>query len=142
MKHATRTVLIVLSVCIFSFSLTGCKRRSSEGTSPVSDSVVTIDIINGMPEIQVLEEFNDESVSVEESEGVSVEANLGIFTLPTAKQIQAALKKAGYYNAKIDGKIGPKSQQAIRDFQRDNRLKVDGKVGKRTWSKLKKHLNH
>ena len=35
----------------------------------------------------------------------------------TSKNIQIALSNAGYYNGSIDGKIGPKSQKAIREFQ-------------------------
>ena len=59
---------------------------------------------------------------------------------PNAKQIQLALKNAGYYQGRIDGKIGKQTRLAIKKFQKDNNLKVDGKVGKRTWSALGKHL--
>jgi peptidoglycan hydrolase-like protein with peptidoglycan-binding domain len=58
----------------------------------------------------------------------------------TAYDIQSALKKGGYYTATIDGKIGPKTREAIKEFQKTNGLKVDGKVGKQTWSKLQKLL--
>jgi murein L,D-transpeptidase YcbB/YkuD len=56
---------------------------------------------------------------------------------PKAKQIQAALKSAGYYNGPVDGRIGKKTRRAIRAFQKDNGLQVDGRVGKATWAKLK-----
>jgi murein L,D-transpeptidase YcbB/YkuD len=59
---------------------------------------------------------------------------------PNAKQIQTALKKAGYYQGGIDGRIGKQTRQAIKKFQKDNNLKVDGKVGKKTWSLLGKYL--
>jgi len=59
---------------------------------------------------------------------------------PSARQIQAALKNAGYYEGVIDGKIGRQSRQAIRDFQKANNLSVDGKVGKKTWVALKEYL--
>jgi len=58
----------------------------------------------------------------------------------SAKQIQSALKNAGYYEGKIDGKIGPQSKRAIKEFQRDNGLKVDGVVGKKTWTILNQFL--
>ena len=61
-------------------------------------------------------------------------------SLPSNGEIQAALKKAGYYKGEIDGKIGPKSKQAILDFQKDNGLTQDGKVGLKTLSKLKEYL--
>ena len=56
------------------------------------------------------------------------------------KEIQMALKNAGFYTGAIDGKIGPKSKQAILDFQKANGLKVDGKVGPKTWAALEKYL--
>ena len=59
---------------------------------------------------------------------------------PTAQEIQTALKNAGFYAGEIDGKIGPKSKQAIEDFQKANGLKVDGKVGPKTWAALSKFL--
>jgi len=57
-----------------------------------------------------------------------------------AKDIQRALKVAGYYNGAIDGKIGPDSRKAVREFQTANGLKSDGVVGRQTWSKLKVYL--
>jgi len=60
---------------------------------------------------------------------------------PANIEIQTALKNAGYYNAKIDGSIGPKSKKAIKDFQSANGLKVDGKVGPKTWEVLGRYLN-
>lgn len=60
---------------------------------------------------------------------------------PTEKEIQQALKNAGLYNGEVDGKIGPRSKRAIEEFQTQNNLKADGKVGAKTWQKLKEHLN-
>jgi len=59
---------------------------------------------------------------------------------PSKKDIQNALKNAGYYNGAVDGKIGSKTRSAIEEFQRANDLKADGKVGKKTWNKLKDYL--
>ena len=57
------------------------------------------------------------------------------------KQIQRALKSAGFYEGSIDGKIGPKTKAAIRKFQKANGLKADGIVGKRTSAELNKYLS-
>ena len=57
------------------------------------------------------------------------------------QDIQKALQNAGYYVGPIDGKIGPGSRSAIRDFQRDHSLTVDGVCGRRTWDKLKPYLS-
>jgi len=58
----------------------------------------------------------------------------------TMKQVQTALKNAGFYKGTIDGKAGKNTKKAIKAFQKENGLKADGVVGKRTWLKLKKHL--
>lgn len=62
------------------------------------------------------------------------------FELP-AKEIQSALKNAGYYSGVVDGKIGPDSRRAIRDFQRENGLTADSICGQKTWEKLKPYLS-
>lgn len=64
----------------------------------------------------------------------------GRFVKPSAQEIQRALKAAGYYQGSVDGKVGPKTQAAIRQFQKDHGLVVDGKVGRATWGLLGKYL--
>jgi len=58
----------------------------------------------------------------------------------TKKQVQEALKNAGYYDGNIDGKFGPKTKAAVKQFQKDMGLKVDGVVGSKTKEKLLKYL--
>lgn len=53
-----------------------------------------------------------------------------------ARTVQAALKEAGHYTGNIDGKVGPKTIQAITSFQRSQGLKADGIVGRATWQNL------
>ncbi len=52
------------------------------------------------------------------------------------KQIQLALKAAGYDPGPADGQMGARTKTAIHDFQVANGLHADGKVGPRTWAKL------
>jgi Flp pilus assembly protein TadD len=59
---------------------------------------------------------------------------------PSIKQVQIALKNAGYYSGAIDGKLGSQTRDAIKAFQRANNLLADGRVGKKTWSLLRDHL--
>lgn len=59
---------------------------------------------------------------------------------PSSKEIQTALKNAGYYIGEIDGKFGRITKKAIEDFQEANSLGVDGKVGPKTWAVLSKFL--
>ena len=60
---------------------------------------------------------------------------------PAKKQIQQALKNAGFYKGSIHGKLGPKTRDAIREFQRANGLKADGVAGVNTWAKLSPYLD-
>lgn len=59
---------------------------------------------------------------------------------PTPYDVQQALKNAGFYAGSVDGKPGPLTRAAIREFQRVQGLKMDGIVGKRTWEKLSPYL--
>ena len=56
------------------------------------------------------------------------------------REIQSALKKAGFNPGPIDGKIGPKTRKAIREFQKAKGLTPNGIVGYKTWSMLKKFM--
>jgi len=51
-------------------------------------------------------------------------------------QIQKALNSYNLLDGPIDGKFGHKTQKAIKQFQKNNNLKDDGVVGKKTWSKI------
>lgn len=57
-----------------------------------------------------------------------------------SKDIQRALKNAGFYAGSVDGKIGPKTKKSIEEFQKAKGLKADGKVGPKTWSELQQYL--
>jgi len=70
----------------------------------------------------------------------SLSQNRGIFeakSRPNNKQIQLALRNAGYNPGKIDGRIGRQTREAIKAFQRANNIPADGKVGKQTWEALR-----
>ena len=58
----------------------------------------------------------------------------------STKEVQSALKNAGYYNSSIDGKIGGGTKRAIVEFQKDHELAADGIIGKKTWTELKNYL--
>lgn len=52
------------------------------------------------------------------------------------KQIQRILNNLGYNAGYVDGIYGLQTEGAVRRFQKDNSLVVDGIVGPNTWSKL------
>ncbi len=53
-------------------------------------------------------------------------------TGPAVRDLQRALKDAGFDPGGIDGDFGPKTEAAVRAFQEDANLLVDGKVGPQT----------
>ena len=59
---------------------------------------------------------------------------------PQVEMLQLALLRAGYNikgrNKGIDGIFGESTYLAVREFQRDNGLTVDGVVGAATWKKI------
>ena len=54
------------------------------------------------------------------------------------KDLQKLLIAHGYDLGKYgaDGSFGDKTEAAVKKFQKDNQLVIDGVVGKKTWSKL------
>ena len=52
------------------------------------------------------------------------------------KKMQTALKEKGYYTQKVDGIFGKGTLSAVKAFQKENGLKVDGIAGPQTLSKL------
>lgn len=50
----------------------------------------------------------------------------------TVKTLQQKLKNWGYYYSSVDGIYGPKTVEAVKYFQRKNKLKVDGIAGPKT----------
>ena len=58
----------------------------------------------------------------------------------SAEKIQRALKSAGVYTGKVDGKIGAGTKEAIIEFQKSHGLKADGVLGRKTWEELKVYL--
>lgn len=56
---------------------------------------------------------------------------------PTVERIQSMLNVVGGIDRLIvDGAFGPKTEAAVRDFQQNENLTVDGIVGRQTWTAL------
>jgi peptidoglycan hydrolase-like protein with peptidoglycan-binding domain len=84
--------------------------------------------------------LKDKVVALEDALSDAIKRQRVVLKAPTAKDIQIALKNAGFYQGDIDGKIGPKTKEAILKFQEANGLNPDGSVGSRTWEKLSGYL--
>ena len=51
-------------------------------------------------------------------------------------EAQSLLKKIGYDPGPIDGIFGKKTEEAVKQFQKDNGLIADGIIGKNTYKVL------
>ena len=107
-------------------TLSSDKQRSSKSAAPRQETM--------KPAMPVV--FNQSS-----QEQLQEQQKLLIRVDVSPQDVQTALKNAGYYDGNIDGKIGPRSQKAIMDFQADHNLKSDGIIGKQTWMELQSYLS-
>ena len=80
----------------------------------------------------------DQTDSVKTSEVADNQVIVRVKVSP--EKIQRALKAAGVYTGKVDGKIGAGTKAAIVEFQKSHGLKADGVLGKKTWEELKTNL--
>jgi len=68
--------------------------------------------------------------------GSAARAGAGRMSKEDVKQVQAALKNKGMDPGPEDGVMGPKTQQALREFQKSNNLPVTGRIDEKTASAL------
>lgn len=152
MGKATRLTMLAVMIGLIAFS--GCASRKTgkkvdtmqAQVNAMTDELVRLDqsLQDTRAALQLQETRGgvSESGSVSSGEGATVG---GMYRTPSGFEIpsvniQKALKKAGYYNGAIDGKVGPGTRDAIASFQKDNGLTADGVCGRGTWAKLKSYL--
>ena len=140
---------VVLVAVVFAASvLVGCNKKKQETASlealngVASENVVSVGDAGAEPTangaVPVVVENAEMAPGAPAAEMATPAASTA--EKPTAKQIQQALKNAGFYAGKVDGTIGPKTKKAVEAFQSRNGLKADGKVGAKTWKILSAHL--
>lgn len=140
-----RRVFLGLVAVIFLVSASGCatfgKKKDLEIQGLRSQiTALEAQLQNKDQEISGLREDLDRAMQeriIPVQEKVSIEAK----SRPNTKQIQTALRNAGYDPGKIDGRMGKQTREAIKSFQRANNLVADGKVGKKTWEVLRNYLD-
>ncbi len=135
-----RKILLLAVLVVFVFSFSGCatSRNNELLNQGQKNKVISLEEIIQQKD----EEINSlrDSLARTQEQKETVEKTGEVKERPSIKQIQTALKNAGYYQGSIDGKMGKNTRQAIKDFQKANNLSADGKVGKKTWAALKDYL--
>ena len=154
-----------LMIAVFALVLSGCATTSK--TSPANQLQVQVTEMQQRMEDQE-KEIVDLKYEVKEMAGKSadqesdasddgakapavVKADPAKFAEPksfdiikvgvSGRELQKALKAAGVYEGKVDGKIGAKTKASVIEFQKAHSLKADGVVGQKTWNELKAYLN-
>ncbi|MDD2866080.1 MAG: peptidoglycan-binding domain-containing protein [Candidatus Omnitrophota bacterium] len=132
------------------FVVSGCSKDNKKQKFAVEEGVLnlseadtllsgsrdeSVELVDNRPQAQT-----QVAVDVPVPEEAKAPAAVVLGETPDEKGIQTALKGLGLYQGEIDGKIGPKTKAAIKEFQQKNGLVADGKVGPKTWAALKAAL--
>lgn len=140
MKKSFVVFAVVFAVAFVSFSLIGCSQKKEEVPSMEMQTMpAAVQLNNEALAPQAAQKVEPAVTDVKQTVE-TVGQSVAVSEKPAAEEIQTALKNAGYYAGAIDGKLGPRSKKAIENFQKDNGLVVDGKVGPKTWAKLQPYL--
>lgn len=129
------------------FFLTGCGKHDPTQSSALFESEERVDDMNStlsnevavLPGTEALVDVNG-MTALPAVEPVVFDPSAP-FVKPTDQEVQQALQNAGLYTGKVDGVVGPRTKEAIRDFQAHNSLKADGRVGPQTWAALGQYLH-
>jgi len=140
---------LVIFLFLITFIAVGCSKKTEEieGLYDLDidkeDKEVITQTISSPDEMDPQVVYESEPIQIEiKVKQDTPEIPLSSNRIEANKQIQSALKGAGLYFGKIDGKVGPLTRTAIEDFQKMKGLKVDGKVGPITWRELRKYLTN
>lgn len=136
-----KTITLIVVLCPVLMLLSGCASTGSKDAASLKNRVSALEERQDALEARSRAVSTDVSyVSTVERSAPSTSASRTYPTEMTKKDVQTALKNAGYYDGAIDGKIGPRTRKAITDFQAAKGLKVDGIVGTATKTALAKYL--
>ena len=136
------SVLFLSTILVISLSgcATGRKQKDLEMQGLKNQiSVLETQLETKDQEIEGLKEALNKTGKVKETSG-KIKVVPEVKSRPSVKQVQMALKNAGYNPGYIDGRMGRQTKEAIKAFQKGNNLPIDGKVGKETWNLLKGYL--
>ena len=127
----------LVMVFVLIAALTGCLKKASDENASMEPAVT-----EEAASVEMTDLSYDEGVTQGKSVSVKPAAGQDIAVeKPGIRDIQQALKNANLYEGNIDGISGPQTRKAIETFQSKAGLNPDGKVGPKTWQKLKEYLN-
>lgn len=99
------------------------------------DAIAKFQERNGLKVTRFVDNATWEALNVYTESGLVQDGMLNFF------MVQTALKSAGFDVGAIDGKPGPKTWKAVKDFQKKNGLVADGRIGPKTLTKLNEALS-
>lgn len=141
--------LILSGIAVTALCLSGCSKREPEVSTAFEMEEMAEDMnstLSNEVALDALEAVLDNTVAAGQATGMPAETIAVYdpsqpFVKPTDEEVQQSLKNAGIYTGKVDGVAGPRTKKAIRDFQSQNSLNSDGRVGPQTWAKLAPYLH-
>ena len=147
MIKRTMWVTMLLAVLV----AVGCEKKASLEEQPLEMEIATENMTISPDETMENEDLVTEINADDMTSNVSAtsaqfvpDANMpstGGFSNVSIADIQKALKAANLYSGTVDGVNCPKTKKAVKEFQTQNNLKADGKVGPKTWKKLEPYLS-
>ena len=146
-----KKIFIFSALFVLMISLAGCAtcRKQNQEVQGLKNQLVTLqsesqakdEEINNLREALSRQPQAPEAQTAAKTVVTRKKVIMEAKSRPKAKQIQTALVNAGFDPGPVDGRMGKKTIEAIKAFQKAHSLPVDGKVGKRTWSFLRQYLS-
>ena len=141
MKHYA-----VIGLMMGSLWMTGCATPSgnhAQETEALKNQVASLEMqVSDLN--QRIEEMSPDSSSSKDFSGRpgrALSKTRAVSNTLSTRQVQTALKTAGFYDGPVDGQWGRKTKKLVKAFQRAKGLTPDGRVGSQTAAALAKYLN-
>ncbi len=142
-----KAVILGLAM-FFIISLSGCATARKQNELEIQGlknqiSVLESQVQSKDEEINSLKEQLAKAPEVKEQPEQAVAKKRIVYPVksrPNIRQVQIALKNAGFDPGSIDGKMGNQTRIAIKSFQKAHDLPANGKMGRKTWDLLREYL--
>lgn len=144
-----KKVFVLFFLVAFALTLNGCLTAGKQKDLNIQGlknqiSVLEAQVQSKDQEISGLKDSlnaANEQAKAQIVEPAKEKSAISVKSHPKVKEVQTALKNAGFNPGNIDGHLGKQTREAIRAFQKANNLTINGKVNKKTWELLGEYLN-